>query len=320
MTTRFIEHDNVTPESLQIRSYQVDLAAICYKENILLVVPTGLGKTAIALLVVAEYLKNHPDKKCLLLAPTRPLCHQHYKFFQKHLLLDEDKVQVLTGQDPINVRKKKWEQQMICATPQITVGDLKRGLLDLEDVSLLIFDEAHRAVGEYAYSHIGREHKRTTSKARMIGLTASLPDDEVRIKEMLTNLSFDRIEFRDELSKEVKPYVQKTEVEWKKISLPPLLQDILSKLKSSITFRLKRLEASGNIRIKNKNNISMKNLLDLRTEVEKLGDSQARSDLISSIRLSHAINLLETQSIQSFLKFFDRLSKRYSGVGLRQLL
>jgi ERCC4-related helicase len=64
----------------------------------------------------------------------------------------------------------------------------------------------------------------------------------------------------------------------------------------------------------------MKNLLDLRTEVEKLGDSQAKSDLISSIRLSHAINLLETQSIQSFLKFFDRLSKRYSGVGLRQLL
>jgi Fanconi anemia group M protein len=218
------------------------------------------------------------------------------------------------------VRKKKWEQQVICATPQITVGDLKRGLLDLEDFSLLIFDEAHRAVGEYAYCHIGRDYNRISSKARMIGLTASLPDDEVRIKEMLTNLSFDRIEFRDELSKDVKPYIQKTEVEWKKISLPPLLLDIRSKLKSSITIRLKRLEASGNVRIKNKNNISMKNLLDLRTEVEKLGDSQAKSDLISSIRLSHAINLLETQSIQSFLKFFDRLSKRYSGVGLRQLL
>ena len=320
MTTRFIEHDNVTPESLQIRSYQVDLAAICYKENILLVVPTGLGKTAIALLVVAEYLKNHPDKKCLLLAPTRPLCHQHYNFFQKHLLLDEDKVQVLTGKDLINVRKKKWKQQVICATPQVTVGDINKGLLDLEDVSLLIFDEAHRAVGKYAYCHIGRDYKRISSKVRMIGLTASLPDDEARIKEMLTSLSLDRIEFRDELSKDVKPYVQKTEVEWKKISLPPLLLDIRSKLKSSITIRLKRLEGSGNVRIKNKNNISMKNLLDLRAEVEKLRDSQAKSDLISSIRLSHAINLLETQSIQSFLKFFDRLSKRYSGVGLRQLL
>ncbi|HJN58467.1 MAG TPA: helicase-related protein [Nitrososphaerales archaeon] len=320
MATRFIEHDNVTPESLQVRSYQVDLAAICYNENILLVVPTGLGKTAIALLVVAEYLKNHPDKKCLLLAPTRPLCHQHYNFFQKHLLLDEDKIQVLTGKDPMNVRKKKWEQQVICATPQITVGDLKRGLLDIEDFSILIFDEAHRAVGEYAYCHIGRNYKKISSKARMVGLTASLPDDETRIKEMLTNLSFDRIEFRDELSEDVKPYVQKTKLEWKKIPLPPLLLDIRSKLKNSITIRLKRLEESGNVRIKNKNNISMKNLLDLRTEVEKLDDSQAKSDLISSIRLSHAINLLETQSIQSFLKFFDRLSKRYSGVGLRQLL
>ncbi|MFC1755626.1 DEAD/DEAH box helicase, partial [Thermoproteota archaeon] len=146
MATIFIEHINVKPQSLQHRDYQVNLASVCYKENILLVVPTGLGKTAIALLVIAEYLKIHPKQKCLLLAPTRPLCHQHYVFLKKHLILDEDQIQVLTGLDSIKVRSQKWERQVICATPQITGKDLERGLLDIKDVSILIFDEVHRAV------------------------------------------------------------------------------------------------------------------------------------------------------------------------------
>lgn len=318
--TIFFEHINVKPRSLQHRDYQVNLASVCYKENILLVVPTGLGKTAIALLVIAEYLKTHPKQKCLLLAPTRPLCHQHYIFLKKHLVLDENQIQVLTGQDSIKVRSQKWKTQVICATPQITVKDLERELLDIKDVSILIFDEVHRAVGNYSYSIIGRKYINNNPEGRIIGLTASLPDDEHRIKEVIANLSLKKIEFRDENSPDVLPYIQKTDVEWKTVFLPQVLLNIQIKLKNAILFRLNRLEANGIVKISNKSNITMKKLLDLRVIIEKSGDSNARSDIISAIRLSHAINLIETQSIQSFLKFFDRLSKRYSGIGLRQLL
>lgn len=320
MTTKFIEHINVKSKSLQHREYQVNLASICYNENILLVVPTGLGKTAIALLVIAEYLKTHPKQKCLLLAPTRPLCHQHYLFLQKHLMLNKDQIQILTGQDIIKIRSQKWKKQIICATPQITVKDLERGLLDIKDISILLFDEVHRAVGNYAYSIIGRKYVTLNPNGRLIGLTASLPDDEHRIKEVIANLSFQKIEFRDENSPDVLPYIQKTDVEWKTISLPQVILNIRINLKNAILFRLNRLEATGIVKISNKKNITMKKLLDLRLNIEKSGNSDARSDIISAIRISHAINLIDTQSITSFLKFFDRLSKRYSGIGLRQLL
>lgn len=282
--------------------------------------PTGLGKTAVALLIIAEYLKTTPGKKCLLLAPTRPLCHQHQKFLQKHLTLEEDQVQVVTGLDGLDTRRGKWSGQMLCATPQITLLDIERGLLRLEDISLIIFDEAHRAVGDYAYCTIGKEFVKANSAGRVIGLTASLPDDERRVKEVLLNLNLGRVEFRDERSVDVKPYVQKTEMEWVEVSLPPVLQNIRSLLRSAISARVKRLEAAGLVNVKNVSGIGMKKLLDLRGEVERRGDFQARSDLISAIRLSHVVNLLETQSVRSFLKFFDRLSERSRGVGLRRLL
>ncbi len=282
--------------------------------------PTGLGKTAVALLIIAEYLKTTPGKKCLLLAPTRPLCHQHQKFLQRHLTLKEDQVQVVTGLDGLDTRRGKWSGQMLCATPQITLLDIERGLLRLEDISLIIFDEAHRAVGDYAYCTIGKEFVKVNSAGRVIGLTASLPDDERRVKEVLLNLNLGRVEFRDERSVDVKPYVQKTEMEWVEVSLPPVLQNIRSLLRSAISARVKRLEAAGLVNVKNISGIGMKKLLDLRGEVERRGDFQARSDLISAIRLSHVVNLLETQSVRSFLKFFDRLSERSRGVGLRRLL
>lgn len=320
MVADFIEHPNVKPGSLQRRDYQVDLASLCSSQNTLLVVPTGLGKTAIALLVVAELLRNHPEKKCLMLAPTRPLCHQHYSFLQKHLTVSEDKIQVITGTDLLDLRREKWGGQIICATPQITVRDIARGLVNLGDLSLIIFDEAHRAVGDYAYCSIGKNFAKIASGGRMMGMTASLPDDERRVKEILLNLDLAKVEFRDEASPDVKPYVQKTDVEVTEVSLPPVIQNIRNALRGAVSVRVRRLRDAGLVTLPSYGSVGMKKLLDIRAEVERRGDQQARSDLTAAIRLNHAITLLETQSVRSFTKFFDRLAERYQGVGFRRLM
>lgn len=320
MVADFIEHPNVKPGSLQRRDYQVDLASLCSSQNTLLVVPTGLGKTAIALLVVAELLRNHPEKKCLMLAPTRPLCHQHYSFLQKHLTISEEKIQVITGTDLLDLRREKWGGQIICATPQITVRDIARGLVNLGDLSLIIFDEAHRAVGDYAYCSIGKNFAKIASGGRMMGMTASLPDDERRVKEILLNLDLAKVEFRDEASPDVKPYVQKTDVEVTEVSLPPVIQNIRNALRGAVSVRVRRLRDAGLVTLPSYGNVGMKKLLDIRAEVERRGDQQARSDLTAAIRLNHAITLLETQSVRSFTKFFDRLAERYQGVGFRRLM
>ena len=48
---------------------------------------------------------------------------------------------------------------MIVSTPQVIANDLRKGRIDLRDVKLVIFDEAHRAVGRYAYVGIANALK-----------------------------------------------------------------------------------------------------------------------------------------------------------------
>ena len=320
MESEFINNSSIKPGSLQYRTYQIELAKLCVNDNILVVLPTGLGKTAIALLIVAEFQKTYPNKKCLILAPTRPLCAQHQKFFQNHLLLEESQIQMITGLDDVELRRVKWGSRIQCATPQITIIDIEKNNLKLDEISLIIFDEAHRAVGDYSYSNIGKIYSNVNPIGRIIGMTASPPDDEIRVKEVLLNLGLRRIEFRDESSKDVKPYIQKTKLEFVEVTLPLFLQNIQKILRNAISSRVESLAQAGIIKIKSADNLSIKKLLEIRVDVERKGDFKARADLISAIRLSHALNLLETQSLNSFLKFFDRLSERNKGVGLRRLL
>ncbi|HEV2316049.1 MAG TPA: DEAD/DEAH box helicase, partial [Thermoplasmata archaeon] len=72
-----VEHPRVRPGALEDRTYQAGIAAAALAENTLVVLPTGLGKTAIALRVIAEYLLRQPTRSILVLAPTRPLALQH---------------------------------------------------------------------------------------------------------------------------------------------------------------------------------------------------------------------------------------------------
>ena len=70
----------------------------------------------------------------------------------------------------------------------------------------------------------------------------------------------------------------------------------------------------------NYGSITLKDLLKLRTRIDQIQSSQLRNALFSSIRLHHALNLLETQSLQSFSKFMDRLNERKRGFGMTELL
>jgi Fanconi anemia group M protein len=55
-----VEHPLLKPGSISHRQFQVDIAAGCMKRNTLVVIPTGLGKTVIAALVIAEKISRTP--------------------------------------------------------------------------------------------------------------------------------------------------------------------------------------------------------------------------------------------------------------------
>ncbi|MHA2131334.1 MAG: DEAD/DEAH box helicase, partial [Promethearchaeota archaeon] len=85
-------------ENIEIREYQIEIANKCLNKNSLVVLPTGLGKTIIAVLVVGKTLEIFPkNSKVIVLAPTRPLINQHYNTFSKFLSISQEKFEVLTG-------------------------------------------------------------------------------------------------------------------------------------------------------------------------------------------------------------------------------
>lgn len=306
---QYIEKKYVQKNSIEKRDYQVNLAAQAVGENCIVVLPTGLGKTAIALHVIAEYLSKGTGG-ILFLAPTRVLVNQHYEFLKKNLTLDD--ISLVTGEDSIQKRTKLWNNSVICATPEITKNDLDRKIVSFEQFSLLIFDEVHRTVGDYAYSGISERFK--DSKVRIVGMTATLPSEKEKATEILTRLRISSVAERTEDSPDVKPYIQETNTEWVIVELPPEMKIIQSLLKQALNERYDTLRRNG-ITLAEQQSLSA--LLRVREFVLNQNKRSAKP-LFSAIRIHYALNILEAHGITPFLKFCDR-AKAKKGVGVAEL-
>ena len=105
-------------------------------------------------------LLSTPESKILILAPTRPLIKQHHTSFLNDFDLDEDTYAMFTGQVPPAKREQLWkEARVIFSTPQGLENDILTNRINLTEVSLIVFDEAHRAVGEYAYVFVAEQYR-----------------------------------------------------------------------------------------------------------------------------------------------------------------
>ena len=149
-----VEHPRIRPGVLEEREYQAAIAASALDRNTLVVLPTGLGKTAIALRVIAEYLASHPDPvgppDGSDPPPGRPARRERPPY---GLLPRPDHAH--RGGPPERRVDLLHPPQVVVATPQVVANDLADGAFPLSTFSLIVFDEAHRAVGDYPYVAIG---------------------------------------------------------------------------------------------------------------------------------------------------------------------
>ena len=307
--TQYLEKKYVQKNSIEKRDYQVNLATQAIKENCIVVLPTGLGKTAIALHVMAEYLSKGTGG-VLFLAPTRVLVNQHYEFLKNNLTLDD--ISLITGEDTIQKRTQLWNNSVICATPEIARNDLDRGIVTPEQFALVIFDEVHRTIGDYAYSGIAQRFE--DSSARILGMTATLPSEKEKATEILTRLKIASVAERTEDSDDVKPYTQETNTEWINVELPDELKAIQTLLKSSLDQRYDTLRENG---IKLASQQSLSALLRIRQFVLNTNRRSAKP-LFTAIRIHYALTMLEVHGITPFLKFCARAQAK-KGIGVKEL-
>ena len=295
------------------RDYQKNIFETAKKSNTLVVLPTGVGKTLIALMLSIDRLKAHPLSKILFLAPTRPLVEQHFETFKKELPELFAQLDLFTGSVKAQERKKIWQRaEIVFSTPQCIANDLRHSLYNLSEVSLLIIDEAHRCLKNYDYTSVVKSYKSQAKNQLIFGLTASPGSDKEKVNEICAHLNIQSLEVRTRDSADVKPYLQELEFEKISVPFPKEFIEIQVLLKRIWDEKIEQLR-KRNLLFGPANKITV---LKLQANLARRAFSKDFQAMIGmsltaqAIKISHAIELLETQTLSGLNEYLKNLIKQ----------
>ncbi|MGC9209102.1 MAG: helicase-related protein [Nitrososphaeria archaeon] len=325
-----VSHPLIREGALEYREYQVNIAREAYGKNALVILPTALGKTAIAMILAAEVLYRQRSRKVLILAPTRPLVLQHAQNFMKTLNLPESSFAALTGRIEPAERARIWagKARVIFSTPEVVRNDIQSLGLSLKDFGLVVFDEAHRAVKDYAYTFVARTYVNESEYPMILGLTASPGASQERIMEVCRNLFIEKIIYRDENDPDVRPYVHSVELEYVRVKLPESYERIKSILKRILDRRLAWLYQNGLLEM-TPSEVRRKDLIELGERLRSMLDEsperrgiifQAIANQSAALTVFHMMELLETQGISTLREFLEKWDEEEDEKRFRRIL
>ncbi|XP_053966304.1 uncharacterized protein LOC128868344 isoform X1 [Anastrepha ludens] len=310
------------PSNLPLRAYQLSIVKVSLFNNTLVVLPTGLGKTFLAAVVMYNIYRWYPTSKIIFMAPTRPLVAQQIKACQRVMpFADEDTVE-LTGRLPRCRRKELWsEKRVFFATPQVVQSDIngvdesstRRKDLNFpfDQVKLIVVDEAHRAKGRYAYIEVVQAIKQRNNYFRVLALSATPGRTIEDVAEVVYNLLISHIEVRCDTSVDVLPYVHKRHM--KKVVVP--LGEDLKALRDEVLLIIDpylRQLVDAKVLGGSLANITRNFLLfEQKRFREQSRSKQHPEQKAVSINFSfcismyHALELLERHGMRVFLNYFE---------------
>ncbi len=304
----YVSRPRIVPDSVESRKYQVDMAGSCLKRNTLVILPTGLGKTVIALLVSVDVLEK--GKKVLILAPTKPLVEQHYDFFKTKTV--STKIGTMNGNmDPKKRASVIADNDVIVCTPQVVSNDLDCQRYDLNDFGLIIYDEAHRATGNYAYVNVSRYYHKGLS----MGMTASPGHDKDKIMEVCENLGIEKVEIHTDEDEDVSPYIHDVFINRIEVNMPEDLKKVIELLNKILDGYIDGLRGLGLI---NPNwPASIKQMISIGRDLQMRLNRGEKSPLVyrglvcqsAAIKIMHAIELAETQGMSALRAYIIKIDE-----------
>lgn len=200
----------IYPINMTKRDYQFNIVQRALYDNVLVALPTGLGKTFIAAVVILNFFHWYPQGKIVFVAPTRPLVNQQQMACHGICGLPWDLACEMTGNTSKTRRGDEWQEKRIFyMTPQTLDNDLRTGDVDPKDIVCLVVDEAHRATGNYAYCNIVAQVQAVNPYFRILALTATPGSTAERVQEVIDNLHISLIELRTEEALDIRQYVHK---------------------------------------------------------------------------------------------------------------
>lgn len=305
----------IDEEYIEERKYQNDLFDSCRDNSSLIVLPTGVGKTLVAISISLYRLDNIENSKSVFLTPTKPLGEQQVEAFREFSTLEEEKIGLFTGEVKPEDREELWDDlRIIVTTPQTLENDLINDRVSLENVSHITFDECHRATGDYAYVNISEDYDIQGNNILKTGLTASPGSDISKIEEVCENISVSNIEVYSDDDEELSEYMyDKNEKEiW--VDLDDDIKEIQDLIKSRYKDVLSNLKENGVIKSSSISQ-SFSNILKAQKKVRgKISESNADSSvyqnmslIAEAMQINQILEVLETQGVREFVKYVDNL-------------
>ncbi|KJZ78328.1 hypothetical protein HIM_02366 [Hirsutella minnesotensis 3608] len=197
-----------------IRDYQFSIVKNSLFNNTLVALPTGLGKTFIAATVMLNFYRWTKSAKIVFVAPTKPLVAQQIDACYNIVGIPRSETTLLTGDIPPALRVDEWAtRRVFFMTPQTLLNDISHGYADPKSIVLMVIDEAHRAVGEYAYAKATKLIRRFSNSFRVLALTATPGSKIETVQEVVDNLGISHCEIRTEDSIDIRQYVHQRNIE-----------------------------------------------------------------------------------------------------------
>jgi ATP-dependent DNA helicase MPH1 len=238
----------VYPTNLgRIRDYQFNIVQKGLFHNLLVALPTGLGKTFIAATIMLNWLRWTRNAQLVFVAPTKPLVSQQVSACLEIAGIPRSQTTLLTGNVPPGTRAEEWQtKRVFFMTPQTLINDLKTGIADPKRIVLLVVDEAHRATGGYAYVEVVKFLRRFNKSFRVLALTATPGSTVEAVQAVIDGLDIARVEIRTEQSLDIRDYVHARNIDIQTFTNSEemlLCMDLLSKALQPSVDQLRSLNA-----------------------------------------------------------------------------
>ncbi|MBI2508000.1 DEAD/DEAH box helicase [Candidatus Woesearchaeota archaeon] len=298
-------------KDLTPRDYQKEIFENTKNKSTLVCLPTGTGKTINLILLAVHRLNAIKDSKIAVVSPTKPLNAQHVETFNIYTTIPREEIALVTGAIKPEDRVEQYQKKIIIATPQTLKEDISNNRFSFKNFSLLTIDEAHRAVGNYAYNFLAGKYMQESSSPLILALTASPGGTKAKIEEIKSNLHIEAVEIRTEDN--IEEFIQKKETKWLEVELTPELKQIQSLLKSAFRSRADDLKKIGFT--KPVSLVTKKDLIILQQQLRKNLSQKNPSTFYGIsltallIKIDYALELLETQGLLPIQEFWNKLEK-----------
>ncbi|KAI9014695.1 P-loop containing nucleoside triphosphate hydrolase protein, partial [Gaertneriomyces semiglobifer] len=286
----------VYPTNIGVREYQYNIVSHCLFANTLVALPTGLGKTFIAAVVMYNFFRWFPEGRIVFMAPTKPLVAQQIEACHKIVGIPQSETEELTGSTSPDLRKLSWlRKRVFYLTPQVMQNDLQKETCPAEKVVLLVIDEAHRATGNHAYCEVIRELRKRNEHFRVLALTATPGSDTKTVQQVIENVLISRIEIRTEDSLDIKPYIHQRKLEIVTVALSQQILAIRGTLNGILKGYINRLCKAHAFYRSAPESVGRYELLMARDKWR----AESRGKVASAMTLAQAIQLLMQHGIRT---------------------